>query len=117
MADLTVVSVFTVVGFAIIAITLTLSHLLAPRRPNHAKGQTYECGAVPFMQAWRQMNPHYYLFALLFVIFDVEAALLFPVALVTKQIGLWAKVEVLVFVVILGVGLIHAWRTGGTTWE
>ena len=69
MNTLIVIGVFTAVGILIVAVTLGLSHLLAPYRPNPTKGETYECGAETFSDAWRQVNLHYYLFALLFVVF------------------------------------------------
>jgi len=108
---------FTLTGFAFVASTLIISGLLRPKAPNPAKLETYECGPLPVGNAWRQFNMHYYLFALLFVVFDVEAAFLFPWALAYKQVGLYAVVEMLIFVGMLVVGWAVAWRRGAMEWE
>ncbi len=76
------VTTFTLVGFAFVASTLFLAGVLRPHAPNPDKLETYECGPLPIGNAWRQFNMHYCLYALLFVVFDVEAAFLFPWALV-----------------------------------
>lgn len=108
---------FSVLGTAFIAVTMLISRLLRPSNPTPEKADTYECGAPTFSQAWRQMNLHYYIFALLFVLFDVEALFLFPVALVAKQMGWYGFVETVIFLGILVAGLIYAWRVGGLEWE
>src|SRR2546423_10348778 len=106
------VVMFTLVGFGFVAVTLFLSKLARPSAPNPNKLETYECGPLPVGEAWQQFNMHYYLFALLFVIFDVEAAFLFPWALAFKRVisPLYAVGEMILFVVLLGLGLAYAWR-------
>jgi NADH:ubiquinone oxidoreductase subunit 3 (subunit A) len=99
------------------AVTLLISRFLRPSNPTPEKLETYECGPPTFSQAWRQMNLHYYIFALMFVLFDVEALFLFPVALVAKQVGWYGFVETVIFIGILVAGLIYAWRIGGLEWE
>src|SRR5437868_6190823 len=111
------IAVFAAVGFAFVAGTLLLSRLARPSAPNPNKLETYECGPLPVGEAWQQFNMHYYLFALLFVIFDVEAAFLFPWALAFKKVGMYAVGEMIIFVALLGLGLIYAWRRGGIEWE
>ena len=111
------VAVFALLGFAFVAVTLFIARLARPSAPNPEKLTTYECGPLPFGDAWRQFNMHYYLFALLFVIFDVEAAFLFPWALAYKQVGAYAVAEMLIFVALLGFGLAYAWRRGALEWE
>ncbi len=111
------VVVFTLVGIAFVAGTLIFSRLIQPHAPNAAKTSTYECGVLPVGRAWQQFNPHYYLFALLFVVFDVEAAFLFPWALAYKAVGAYAVAEMIIFVALLGVGLAYAWRRGALEWE
>lgn|SRR5215471_2942071 len=110
-------AMFTLMGFAFVASTLMLSRLLRPSAPTPEKLETYECGPLPIGDAWRQFNMHYYLFALLFVVFDVEVAFLFPWALAYRQVGLFAVVEMIVFVGILLFGLLYAWRRGALEWE
>src|SRR5262249_32251733 len=111
------VVMFTAVGFAFVAVTLLVSHLARPSAPNPDKLETYECGPLPVGDAWRQFNMHYYLFALLFVIFDVEAAFLFPWALAFRKVGAYAVAEMIIFVAILGLGLAYAWRRNAIEWE
>ena len=111
------IAVFTLVGFGIIAFTLALAKLVRPNVPSAGKYETYECGPAPFGDAWRQFNMHYYLYALLFVVFDVEAVFLYPWALAFKSVGAYAVAEMIIFVGILGVGLAYAWRRGALEWE
>ena len=119
METLIVIGVFTVVAILVVGVTLAISHAVAPRMPTRVKSETYECGAETFSDAWRQMNLHVYIFALLFVVFDVELALLAPVVLVAKSLNApWlVLVEVALFILILGAGLLYAWRKGALTWE
>ena len=117
MQDYLTVAVFTVVGFVIVAATLLLARLMRPSAPNPQKLETYECGPPPFGDAWRQFNMHYYLFALLFAVFDVEAVFLYPWAVAFKAVGMYAVAEVIIFVGLLGVGLAYAWKRGALEWE
>lgn len=110
-------AMFTLMGFAFVASTLLLSRFLRPSAPTPEKLETYECGPLPFGDAWRQFNMHYYLFALLFVVFEIEAAFLFPWALAFRKTGLFAVIEMILFVAILGFGWAFAWRRGAMEWE
>ncbi len=96
--------------------TLLLNRLVAPRVPRHEKGLTYECGVDPVGGGWSQSTVRYYIFALLFVIFDVEAVFLFPWALVFEKLGLFAFVEMMIFIFILALGLVYAWRKKVLDW-
>ncbi len=109
--------VFTLVGIGFVGATLLFSRLIQPHAPSKAKNSTYECGVAPTGNAWQQFNPHYYLFALLFVVFDVEAAFLYPWALAYRRVGMYAVGEMILFVVLLGAGLVYAWRRGALEWE
>ena len=111
------IAVFTIAGFAFVGIALIMARLLRPSAPNPTKLETYECGPPPVGEAWQQFNLHYYLFALLFVVFDVEAVFLFPWAMAFKSIGAYAVAEMIIFVGLLGVGLAYAWRRGAIEWE
>ncbi len=109
-----------VVGF--VATTLVIARLIAPsRRTSQAKGQIYETGEVTVTDPWRPFPVRYYVFALLFLIFDVEAAFLYPWATIYKDyiaqgMGLYMFVEVAIFVFILVVGLTYAWKKGALKW-
>ncbi len=105
------------VGIAFVGGTLILARLARPSAPNPDKLETYECGPLPVGDAWQQFNLHYYLFALLFVVFDVEAAFLYPWAMAFKKAGLYAVLEMLMFVAILFLGLAYAWRRRAIEWE
>lgn len=112
------IAVFAAVGFGMVAVALVVNRLASPSAPTPEKLETYECGPAPFGDAWRQFNTHYYLYALLFVVFDVEAAFLFPWALAFRQVGAYAVAEMIIFVTLsVGAGLTWAWRRGALTWE
>ena len=89
---------------------------LRPKRPDPIKEATYECGVETEGDAWGQFNVRYYVFALLFVIFDVEAVFLYPWAVAFRQLGLFAFVEAVLFVAILVVGYLYAWRRKALEW-
>ena len=91
---------------------------LRPNKPNPVKSQVYECGVEPIGKgSWAQFNFRYYVYALLFVIFDVEVVFLYPWAVQYQKLGLFALVEMLIFVLILVVGLAYAWRKRALEWE
>lgn len=96
---------------------LALNYLVRVRRPNDRKLTTYECGMDPVGDAWIQFNPRYYLFALLFVVFDVEAIFLYPWAVAYRGLGLYAFVEMVIFVGILLVGYVYAWKKKALEWK
>jgi len=95
---------------------LLLWWLIRPRRFSEEKLTTYECGENPTGSAWIQFNIRFYVFALIFVVFDVETVFLLPWAVVYKDIGLLAFVEGLVFISILVVALVYVWRKGDLEW-
>ena len=90
---------------------------LRPRNPDPIKESVYECGMVPVGSAQVRYNVRYYLFGLLFVIFDVEAVFLYPWAVAYGQLGLFAFVEAVIFINILLVGYLYAWRKGAMEWK
>jgi len=108
--------VFLLTGIGFVAGNFFLSSLLRPFRPNPKKLSTYECGEEPVGSAWVQFNVRYYLFAMIFVIFDVEAVFLIPWAVVYQSLGIVTFIEMFVFLFILIVGLVHVWRKGGLEW-
>ena len=103
-------------GIVFLAMSLT-KRLKTGRGQGQVAGDTYESGMVPVGEAWIKYHIQYYLYALVFVIFDVEVVFLYPWAVVFRSIGLFALAEIVVFIVILGVGLAYAWRRGALRWE
>ena len=96
--------------------TFAAWRLLRPQRPTREKLENYECGIDPIGESWKQPNIRYYIFAFLFVVFDVEALFLFPWAVVYDRLGLFAVVEMALFVVILLFGLAYAWGKRVLDW-
>lgn len=117
MNDYSAVLIASVVALGLVFALLFVSRLLAPRQRNDSKSTVYECGMVPIGGDWSQIRVRYYLFALLFVIFDVETVFLYPWAIMFKQLGTLAFVEMLIFIVILLFGLAYAWRKGVLQWK
>lgn len=107
---------FATAVVALVGGTLLINRLLRPRAPNDEKYLTYECGVDPIGGGWSQSTVRYYIFALLFVIFDVEAVFLFPWAIVFEEIGVFAFVEMMIFIFILALGLVYAWRKRVLEW-
>ena len=95
---------------------LLVSRLLAKTSYNPQKGETYECGVPTQGTTWNQMNVGYYLFALIFLVFDVELVFLYPWAVVVKSIGMAALVEISIFLFILFLGLLYAHKKGALKW-
>ena len=106
-----------ILGFILVASALIGNYILAPKQPSRSKSLTYECGMLPIGRARTQVHFRYYLFAILFLIFDIEAVFLFPWAVSFVDIGQAALYEMLVFVAILGFGLLYAWRKGVLRWR
>ena len=94
---------------------LGVGRLIRPTRPQSEKYLTYEAGSDP-VGGWGQSNVRYYVYALLVVIFDVEAVFIFPWAVNLEQLGVFGLVEMIVFIVILALGLVYAWRKGVLRW-
>lgn len=105
------------VGFAAMAALFAASYLLAPRRPSEAKDIPYECGIPPAPFMWSQIQIRYYVFAILFLIFDVEAVFLFPWAVVFLKTIPAVFYEMLIFIGILFFGVIYGWRKGVLQWR
>ena len=116
LVDFATVLVFIVLGAVTVALMLGISRLIQPRNPTPVKLDTYECGEIPIGSAWVQFNIRFYVVALIFLIFDVEVALLYPWAVVFKKLGLLAFVEAFIFIVILLAGLAYLWKEGDLDW-
>jgi NADH-quinone oxidoreductase subunit A len=105
-----------VAGAGLVAVALLTARALAPHRPLPEKLTTYECGIDPVGEGWSQSQIRYYIYAFLFVIFDVESVFLFPWAVIFERLGYAAVVEMGIFILILAVGLLYAWRKGVLRW-
>lgn len=108
---------FLVMALMLGVVLISLGFLLSTRKPTQAKLDPYECGFMPSSNARIKFDVRYYLVAILFIIFDLEIAFLFPWAIVNKQVGLPALIAVLLFLGILTVGFIYEWRKGALEWE
>ncbi|SDK69789.1 NADH dehydrogenase subunit A [Salinimicrobium catena] len=109
--------VFFLAGVVLVAGANFLSNLISPKSDNPQKREPYESGMTTIGPTWVQFKVGYYLFAILFLIFDVEVAFLVPWAVVFGEMGSIALVEILIFLFILGLGLAYAWKKGALKWE
>ena len=116
--------IFVLVGIALYGVIMLVSRIMRPSVPSPAKLSTYECGVESVGTGWSQMNIRYYVFAFLFVIFDVEAIFLFPWARILgglsdtgRVTAVFALVEMFVFIGVLAIGLVYAWRKKVLVWE
>jgi len=103
----------TIFAVAVVAV----GHLLGPRRPTLRKSLPYESGMNPFGPGTRRMPVRFYMVAVLFILFDIEVVFFLPWAIVFRQLGLFGLVEMLIFVLILVVGYVYAWKKGALEWE
>jgi NADH-quinone oxidoreductase subunit A len=110
------VGIFMLLGLVFVIATVWIARFIRPQRPSDVKLSNYECGEPAIGSSWIQFNPRFYIFALIFVIFDVEAVFLFPWAVAYKSLGLFALIEMLIFVGILLIGLLWAWKKGMLKW-
>ncbi|MBI5918124.1 MAG: NADH-quinone oxidoreductase subunit A [Nitrosomonadales bacterium] len=111
------VLLFVVIGIAVGVAPLVLGRLVSPHRPDSAKLSPYECGFEAFEDARMKFDVRYYLVAILFILFDLEIAFLFPWAVVIKEIGTFGFVSMMIFLAILVVGFVYEWMKGALEWE
>ena len=116
MSNYLAVLIFLGVGTSIVLITFAISKFFRPNNPYPEKTINYECAELPIGSSWIQFNPRFYIFALIFVIFDVEAIFLFPWAVAFGQLGLFAFIEMVVFILILFFVYFYAWKRGAMQW-
>jgi NADH:ubiquinone oxidoreductase subunit 3 (subunit A) len=116
-ADYVAVLIAAILGFLLVGGALMGNYILAPRQASRVKSLTYECGMLPIGRSRTQVHFRYYLFAILFLIFDIEAVFLFPWAVTFLDIGEAAFYEMLFFMLILGFGLLYAWKKGVLRWK
>jgi NADH-quinone oxidoreductase subunit A len=109
--------IFIIIGLGLGTVMIGMGAMLGPRRPDSEKLSPYECGFEAFEDSRMKFDVRYYLVAILFIIFDLEIAFLFPWAVVLDQIGLFGIFAMLVFLGILVVGFIYEWKKGALEWE
>ena len=109
--------VMVVIAGAFSVIALTASALLGPRRYNKAKDEPYESGILPFGDAKRRFPVQFYVIAVLFILFDVEVILMYPWAVSARKLGVFGLVEMAIFLVILLVGFVYAWKNNAFKWQ
>ena len=114
---LTLLVVVILTAIALVAVALGIAHAVSPRSFNPQKGEAYECGIPTRGKSWMQFKVGYYLFAILFLMFDVETVFLFPWAAVVQELGVLGLVGILFFLLILVLGLAYAWRKGALEWK
>ena len=114
--DFGTVFLFVIIGAVLLTVALLLAKLLSPSKPSKNKLSTYECGEEAEGSAWVKFNIRYYIIALIFIIFDVEVLFLFPWAVVYKDLGWLAFIEMSIFLLVLIVGLIYVWKKGDLNW-
>ena len=113
----TLLIVVIITAIALVAVALGIANAISPRSFNPQKGEAYECGIPTRGKSWMQFKVGYYLFAILFLMFDVETVFLFPWAAVVQDLGVYGLVSILFFLVILILGLAYAWRKGALEWK
>jgi NAD(P)H-quinone oxidoreductase subunit 3 len=109
--------VFLLIAALVPVLAIGISKFVAPSSQTPEKRSTYESGIEPVGESWIQFQVRYYMFALVFVVFDVETVFLYPWAMSFDQLGIKAFIEALVFVTVLIIGLIYAWRKGALEWS
>ncbi len=108
---------FIVIALAFGVVTLVISYFVQPKYPEAEKLTTYECGSEPFSDARMPFPVRYYIFAMLFVIFDIEVIFLYPWAVVFDQIGIIGLVEMIIFIGLFVVAYVYAWKKGALEWD
>ena len=115
--NLTLFVTVLITAVMLVVAALGIALLISPRSFNKQKGEAYECGIPTRGKSWMQFKVGYYLFAILFLMFDIETVLLYPWAVVVKQFGPMALVSIGFFLLVLVFGLAYAWRKGALEWK
>ena len=108
--------VVALTAVALVIIALGIARLISPRSYNPQKGEAYECGIPTRGDSWMQFKVGYYLFAIMFLMFDIETVFLFPWATVVRDLGVIGLINILFFLFILVLGLVYAWKKGALEW-
>lgn len=117
LKDYGILGIFLLGGFGFALLVILTNWLVRPKRPGGEKEKTYECGPDTQGPTWVQFKISYFMYALIFVIFDVETVFLYPWAVAFKSVGLFALIEMIIFIAILAIGLWYAWKKGALEWK
>ena len=117
MTDFTLLTTAALTAIVLVAAALLIARLVAPRSQNPQKGEPYECGVPTRGTSWGQFHSGYYLYAILFLVFDIETVFLFPWASVVERVGIAGLASISFFIVVLVFGLAYAWRKGALAWK
>ena len=111
------IGIFLLVAITFPLLPLILARFVAPKKPNSIKSSSYECGVESKGDSWIQFKAQYYIYALIFVIFDIEVIFIYPWAVAYRQLGFFAFIEMVIFLGILVFGLIYAWQKNILEWK
>jgi NADH:ubiquinone oxidoreductase subunit 3 (subunit A) len=117
LSEFAFVGILVVVASLLPIVGIGIASLIRPKKPNPVKQSTYECGIETIGDAWVQFRAQYYIYALVFVVFDIEAVFLLPWAMAYNQLPLYALIEAVLFILILVLALVYAWRKGALRWS
>ncbi len=115
-SDWLYIGIFIVLSLFVPALAIILAGLLGPKKPNPLKSSTYECGIETVGPTWVQFKAQYYIYGLIFLVFDIETIFMFPWAMAYNQMALYGVIEGILFILILLGGLLYAWRKGALEW-
>lgn len=116
LSDWLYIGIFMVIAMLVPAIAIAMATLLAPKKPTKIKQSVYECGVETVGDTWVQFKAQYYIFALVFLVFDVETIFLFPWAVAYDKLTLFGVVEAIIFIGLLLAALVYTWRKGALEW-
>jgi NADH-quinone oxidoreductase subunit A len=111
------IGILGLITISIPILSLTVAWALRPKKPNPLKSQTYESGIQTIGDTWVQFKAQYYIYAIIFVVFDLEAVFLLPFAVALNQLPLYALIWAIIFILLLFDGLLYAWRKGALRWS
>lgn len=117
LADYLPIAILIFMATAVAFLVVGLGHLFGPQRESRRKAEPYESGMRPIGPGRRQVEVHFYLVAVLFILFDIEVVFLLPWAITLRQLGLFGILEMAIFIAILLVGYVYAWRKGALEWH
>ena len=117
LSEYIAIAVMIAVATVIAVIAIVLGELFGPRKSSEAKSMPYESGMNPYGEGTRRMPVRFYLIAVLFILFDIEVVFFLPWAIAFRQLGLFGLAEMVVFIVILLIGYVYAWKKGALEWE
>ena len=117
MLEYVAIAVMVVLSTVIALIAIGLGTIFGPRKQSEAKSMPYESGMNPYGEGTRRMPVRFYLIAVLFILFDIEVVFFLPWAIVFRQLGLFGLIEMVIFIVVLLVGYVYAWKKGALEWE